>query len=282
MTIEQRLDRYKLTVDRELERVLSRHNTLLFQAMRHSVLGGGKRFRPLLCLATADAFAPEPAVILPFACAIELIHCYSLIHDDLPCMDDDDVRRGRPTCHKEFGEDVALLAGNGLLTLAFELMARAEVPRRLLMRKIQVIRETAELAGVEGMIGGQLLDITFSAENATEASLGELMLKKTGALITASVRAGALLGGASSGGLKAVTVFGENLGLAFQVRDDIHDAAEKPKKGAPAGPNYARVFGAERARDHLRRFVEAGLEALETGGVKGPLLRRLAGRLLEK
>lgn len=282
MTIEQRLDRYKRTVERELERILFRRNTLLFQAMRHSVLGGGKRYRPLLCLAAADAFAPEPAVILPFACAIELIHSYSLVHDDLPCMDDDDVRRGRPACHKEFGEDVALLAGDGLLTLAFELMAGAEVPRRLLTKKIQVIRETAELAGAEGMIGGQLLDMTFSAENATEASLVELMLKKTGALITASVRAGALLGGASLVGLKAVTAFGENLGLAFQVRDDIHDAAERSKKGAPSGPNYARVFGAGKARDHLRSFVGTGLEALDRGGVKAPLLRRLAGRLLEK
>ena len=282
MTIEQKLELYKRIVDRELERILGRSNTLLFQAMRHSVLGGGKRYRPLLCLAAADAFAPEPAVILPFACAIELIHSYSLVHDDLPCMDDDDVRRGRPTCHKEFGEDVALLAGDGLLTLAFELMAEAEVPRRLLTKKIQVIRETAELAGAEGMIGGQLLDITFSAENATEASLGELMLKKTGALITASVRAGALLGGASSAGLKAITAFGENLGLAFQVRDDIHDAAERSKKGGPAGPNYARVFGPERARDRLRSFVGAGLEALDGGGIKAPLLRRLAGQLLEK
>jgi geranylgeranyl diphosphate synthase type II len=131
-----------------------------------------------------------------------------------------------------------------------------------------------------GMIGGQLLDITFSAENATEASLGELMLKKTGALITASVRAGALLGGASAAALKAVTVFGENIGLAFQVRDDIHDSAERPKKGAPAGPNYARAFGAERARNRLRFFVGNGLAALDKGKVKAPLLRRLSAQLL--
>ena len=314
MTIDKRLARYKQAVDRELERVLSRTNTLLFQAMRHSVLGGGKRYRPLLFLSAAEAFAPQPSDggrgpghrpgvhfrrtrpwiqatgewraegssldFLPFACALEFIHNYSLIHDDLPCMDDDDVRRGRPTCHKEFGEDIALLAGDGLLTMAFELMAGADVPRRLQARKIQVIRETAELAGAEGMIGGQLLDITFSAENATEASLAELMLKKTGALITASVRAGALLGGASAASIKAVTVFGENIGLAFQIRDDLHDAAERPRKGAAAGPNYARAFGVERARDRLRFFVGGGLAALEKSSVKAPLLRRLAEQLL--
>ena len=153
MTIEQRLTRYKQAIDRELERVPVAPEHAPFPGDAPLRLGGGKRYRPLLFLSAAEAFAPQPGDggregssldFLPFACALEFIHNYSLIHDDLPCMDDDDVRRGRPTCHKEFGEDIALLAGDGLLTMAFELMAGAGVPRRLQTRKIQVIRETAD------------------------------------------------------------------------------------------------------------------------------------------
>ncbi len=280
MTIEKKLERYKRTIERELERILSRRNTLLFQAMRHSVLGGGKRYRPLLCLATSDCFGAEPNTIMPFACGVELIHNYSLIHDDLPCMDNDEVRRGRPTCHKAFGEDVALLAGDGLLTMAFEVMAGADVPRRLLAKKVQVIREVAKLAGVEGMIGGQLLDITFSPENAAEESLSEVMLKKTGALIVAAVRTGALLGGASAVKLRALTTFAQNIGLAFQVRDDILDAAKKGRKTTPASPNYASLFGVEKAETRLDRYVKTGLSALEKTSLKSPLLCHLARQLL--
>lgn len=280
MNVERRLDRHKRAVDQELERILSRRDTLLFQAMRSAVLSGGKRFRPLLCLSTADAFGAAAGVVLPFACAIELIHNYSLIHDDLPCMDNDDFRRGQPTCHKAFGEDIALLAGDGLLTLAFEVMASGDVPRRLQRSKVQVIKETAQLAGVEGMIGGQLLDITFSAENATEENLSELMLKKTGALIVSSVRAGALLGQASPSKLKAATVFGENIGAAFQVRDDIHDATETTGVEGMSNPNYARVFGTDKAKKRLAQYVNAGIAALDKASIKSQELRYLAKQLL--
>jgi geranylgeranyl diphosphate synthase type II len=280
MNVERRIERNKRAVEQELERILSRRETLLFQAMRSAVLGGGKRFRPLLCLATTDAFGTAAGIALPFACAVELIHNYSLIHDDLPCMDNDDIRRGQPTCHKAFGEDIALLAGDGLLTLAFEVMASADVPRPLLPAKTRVIKEIAGLAGVEGMIGGQLLDITFSVENATEESLRELMLKKTGALIVASVRAGALLGQASPSRLKAATVFGENIGAAFQVRDDIHDATETAKREGRSGPNYARVFGMDRAKKRLGQYVNAGIAALEKASIKSQELRYLAKQLL--
>jgi geranylgeranyl diphosphate synthase, type II len=279
MNIERTIEKYKRSVERELERVLSRGNTLLFQAMRSSVCGGGKRFRPLLCLAAADSFGAAADIALPFACAIELIHNYSLIHDDLPCMDDDDIRRGRPTCHKAFGEDIALLAGDGLLTMAFEVMAGAEVPRRLLSKKVQVIGETAELAGADGMIGGQLLDITVSGENATEESIAEIMLKKTGALIVAAVRAGALLGGASPADLKAATAFAENIGLAFQVRDDIQDAAGKSRRPKGTGANYALSFGQKKAKERLGQFVAAGLAQLEKASIKSPVLRHLVRRL---
>lgn len=272
---------WKKAVEGELQRILSRHDTLLFQAMRYSVLCGGKRFRPLLLLSAGDAFGAGPRRTLPFACAVELIHNYSLIHDDLPALDDDDYRRGRPSCHKAFGEDIALLAGDSLLTLAFEVMAAAEMPKSRLARKDQVIKEVAQLAGVEGMIGGQLLDITFSVDNAAKESLHELMLKKTGALIVASVRAGAVLGGAPRQKLEALTEFGKNVGLAFQVRDDIHDAATTRKKASLAKPNYVTVFGREKAGLLLKQSVRAALAALKTASTGSGPLQRLARQLLE-
>jgi geranylgeranyl diphosphate synthase type II len=282
MGIEQILARRTKAVERELDRILARRDTLLYQAMRYAVLGGGKRFRPVLCLSTAAALGGDEALALPFACGLELIHNYSLVHDDLPCMDDDALRRGLPTCHREFGEDVALLAGDGLLTLAFEVMAAASVPRRLFAAKALVLHETARLAGVDGMIGGQLLDITYTAEAATEESLTELMIKKTGALIVESVRAGARIAGAKPAALKALTLYGENLGLAFQIRDDIHDADEAPRKGLPAAPNYARTFGPAPARERVALHVEAALAALAAGGIKSAELRGLARHLMER
>ncbi len=282
MGTERTLARRGRAVERELDRILARRDTLLYQAMRYAVLGGGKRFRPILCLSTAAALGGDEALALPFACGLELIHNYSLVHDDLPCMDDDNLRRGRPTCHREFGEDIALLAGDGLLTLAFEVMAAAPVPRRLLAAKALIIHETARLAGVDGMIGGQLLDITYAAETATEEGLTELMIKKTGALIVEAVRAGARIGGAKPAALKALTLYGENLGLAFQIRDDIHDADETPRKGLPAVPNYARTFGPEQARERVARHVEAALAALAAAGIKSAELRGLARQLMER
>jgi geranylgeranyl diphosphate synthase type II len=280
MSTEQRLARRKKDVEAELVRILSRRESLLYKAMRYSVLGGGKRFRPLLCLSAAAALGGDPAAALPFASGLELIHTYSLVHDDLPCMDDDDVRRGRPTCHREFGEDIALLAGDGLLTLAFEVMAAADVPRGLLGAKSRIIHETARLAGVDGMIGGQLLDITYTSDKATQESLIELMVKKTGALIVESVRAGARAAGARSSELKALTLYGEHLGLAFQIRDDVHDADERPRKGVPAVPNYARSFGVDRARAAVAHHVANALSALSAVGIKSPDLRFLARQLL--
>jgi geranylgeranyl diphosphate synthase type II len=279
MSTERRLERRKRTVEAELERILTRRDTLLYKAMRYSALGGGKRFRPLLCLSAAAALGGDEAIALPFACGLELIHTYSLVHDDLPCMDDDDFRRGRPTCHREFGEDIALLTGDSLLTLAFEVMAAAAVPRGLQAAKARIIHETARLAGVDGMIGGQLLDITYTAENATEQSLIELMIRKTGALIVESVRAGARAGGARAAELKALTLYGEHLGLAFQIRDDIHDSDEKPRKGVPAVPNYARTFGLDRARAAVAHQAGQALAALSAGGIKSPELRFLARQL---
>jgi geranylgeranyl diphosphate synthase type II len=282
-----RINEFKAWVEAELRRVLTREDSILFQAMRYAVLGGGKRFRPLLTLAAAESFGGSASArtAVPFAAAIELIHAYSLVHDDLPCMDDDDVRRGKLSCHKAFGDDIALLAGDALLTLAFEVMAAAEVPAGRNSRKIRVIGEVARLAGPAGMIGGQILDVTYSSEAATPESLFRLMLRKTGALITAAVRSGAILGGASGPALKAVTVFGENAGLAFQVRDDIHDAETRGKsrvgrsgRGADE-PNFARFVGKGEARKRLATLVRGAIEALDEIPVRTVLLRRLVREL---
>ncbi len=281
MKIQTEIKTWKNAVEQELQGILSRQDTLLFQAMRYSVLCGGKRFRPLLLLSSADAFGTSLKGALPFACAVELIHNYSLIHDDLPSMDDDDFRRGRPSCHKAFGEDIALLAGDGLLTLAFEVMAAAETPESRRSQKEQVIKEVAQLAGVEGMIGGQLLDITYSTDEAAGRNLDQLMLKKTGALIVAAARAGAVLGGASRSKLMAVTEYGKNIGLAFQVRDDILDAAETEKKSRYVKPNYVKVFGREKAGLLLKQSVRAAQDALKTASIESAPLRYLARQLLE-
>jgi len=278
----------RASIEAELGRILARGDTILYQAMRYAVLGGGKRYRPLLTLASAEAFGGAEAVktALPFAAAVELIHAYSLVHDDLPCMDDDDLRRSRLSCHKAFGEDIALLAGDALLTLAFEVMAAAEVPRRRWAGKTRVIEEVARLAGHDGMIGGQVLDMTYTLENATPEGLFQIMLRKTGALITASVRAGAVLGGASAAAFKGITIYGENVGLAFQVRDDLRDeeTGGKPLKTraarASAEPNYAALIGKEGARERLAALVAGALAALDKVRLKSPLLRRLARDLL--
>ncbi len=279
MDVEKHLARNKALVERELERLLSRGDDRLYEAMRYAVLGEGKRFRPLLALSAAEALGAAPALALPFACGVEFIHAYSLVHDDLPCMDDDDMRRGRPSCHKAFGEDLALLAGDALLTLAFEVMAGANVPRGLIAAKSRIVLEAARFAGVDGMIGGQLLDISFTADRS--AILNELMAKKTGALIVFSIRAGAQIAGARKRTLEALTDYAEKLGLAFQVRDDILDAAETSKKPGLAKPNFAAFSGREEAARTLSHLVSKARAALDRGRIDSPILRGMADRLLD-
>jgi geranylgeranyl diphosphate synthase type II len=283
MNIELRLAQKKETIERELERILSPGDSLLNEAMRYSVLGGGKRFRPLLLLSSAEEFGVPLEDALPFACAVEFIHNYSLVHDDLPSMDDDDVRRGKPTCHKAFGEDIALLAGDALLTLAFEVVASS--PRDpnsdTCGKKDQAITELGRHAGTEGMIGGQLLDITLTPEAVSRELFHELVQKKTGALITVSVRIGAILGGANESQMEAVTQYGKNIGLAFQTRDDLKDAMEDTKRKDVYRPNSVSLFGLDESSKRLDAFVAKGLQALVKGDVSSPELRFLAKTLLD-
>lgn len=270
----------KEAVEKELEHLLPSDESQLSEAMRYAVLSGGKRYRPLLALSSGEWFGVPQDTLLPFAGALELIHNYSLIHDDLPCMDDDDTRRGLPTCHKAFDENIAVLAGDGLLTLAFSIMAESALPNEREPARRLVLQEVGLRAGIEGMVGGQALDISLTSEKITKEKLDELIGKKTGALIVASVRLGALLGGAPVALLTAITDYGTNLGLAFQTRDDINDSIEDAGVDSQARPNTVSVYGLEGAKKRLERFVQSSLQALDKEGITSSSLRFLADKLL--
>jgi geranylgeranyl diphosphate synthase type II len=226
-------------------------------AMRYSLTAGGKRLRPILCLATAEAVGGDRAMALPAACALELIHTYSLIHDDLPAMDDDTLRRGRPTLHVVAGEGMAILAGDGLLTEAFALMAREPTTSdaAIAARKLRVIRVVATAAGATGMVGGQALDV--NGGNADPEAIRAMHARKTGALMRASAAAGAIMGGAIEPVIEAIDSAAADFGLAFQIVDDILDVegasvhiGKTPGKDAAAGKaTYPSVYGLSRARD---------------------------------
>ena len=285
-------------IDDALQQVLppdDEHPAIIHRAMRYCVFAGGKHLRPLLVLAATEACgaAPEPA--LPVACAVELIHTYSLIHDDLPAMDDADTRRGRPTCHIAFGEAIAVLAGDALHALAFELIPRVGPPVDA-GRVLLVSREIADDIGTRGMVGGQVLDLlgegrTFPggvppAAREPEQVVREIHVRKTAALIRASVRAGAIIAGAPSLALNALTAFGERIGLAFQIVDDILDViGEEAKLGKRAGSDvskatYPAALGLERSREVAAALTAEAREMLDPLGASGDVLRELAGYLL--
>ena len=217
-------------VEKALDRLISgkAHPALIHQAMRYSLLAGGKRLRPILCLAAARAAGGKESAALPAACAVECIHTYSLIHDDLPCMDDDDFRRGRPTNHKVYGEAVAVLAGDGLLTEAFASVARTKPNRRY--TGADFVAELAHASGSLGLIAGQVLDLDSEKKRIPLKKLVEIHRAKTGALITTSLRLGAMSAGANARTLSHLTKFGRALGLAFQVIDDILDIVSTKEK----------------------------------------------------
>ncbi|WP_422928261.1 polyprenyl synthetase family protein [Singulisphaera sp. PoT] len=260
----------------------------LASAMRYSVLGGGKRLRPILCLLAAEACGGDAASALPAACALEMVHTYSLIHDDLPAMDDDDLRRGRPTCHKAFDEATAVLAGDGLLTLAFEVLAKHIQPAGAAIACVQAL---AEGAGPDGMVGGQMADL--EAEGRTDATLEALEAihrRKTGALLRASLRMGGLVAGADQPTLKALDTYGHAVGLAFQIIDDLLDVegdeaklGKRVNKDSELGKwTYPGLLGIEGSRQRARQLAEEAVEALRPLGEPGERLRALALDLLER
>ncbi|MBW2259819.1 MAG: polyprenyl synthetase family protein [Deltaproteobacteria bacterium] len=265
--------------------------TPLIQAMRYSLEAGGKRLRPVLCLAASEAVGGSDADVMPAACALELIHTYSLIHDDLPAMDDDDLRRGKPTCHKAFDEATAILAGDGLLTAAFEVLASAGRARRSdPLKWLEVSYLIARAAGCTGMVQGQMMDLSVEGKAITLEELETLQQLKTGALIEISVKTGALLGGGNPQEVAALTAYGRHIGLAFQLADDILNVEGKPEIiGKPVGSDQAHqkitgpsLIGLEQAKARARELVDSALEELEVFDMRGQPLAALARYIIER
>lgn len=251
----------------------------LHRAMRYAVLGGGKRLRPLLTYAASHALGYDGLELDAPACAVELIHAYSLIHDDLPAMDDDALRRGRPTCHIVFGEAMAILAGDALQALAFERLAHGTT-----LRGMDMLRTLGHACGAEGMAGGQALDLTAIGHTLNLAELEHMHACKTGALIRAAVRLGALSANADAPALQALDHYAAAVGLAFQVRDDILDVegeaaviGKTAGKDAAAGkPTFPSIIGLEASRNRLAELTDTALDAIAPFGERGALLRELA------
>ena len=292
MDLKAYLEERRDLVNRALTAYLPRVRGPAFrvvEAMHYSLMAGGKRLRPILCLAGAEAVGGDPGEALPVACALEMIHTYSLIHDDLPAMDDDDLRRGRPTCHKQYDEATAILAGDGLLTEAFRLMAEAAVSREERREVfLEIIQLIGQAAGYMGMVGGQMLDLLAEGRRVTLKELELIHRMKTGALLTAAVRAGGLVGGGSRQEITALTAYGEKFGLAFQITDDILNVeGDSAEMGKAVGSDekhhkatYPALVGAEQAKVWARRLVGEAIADLAPLGPKSEPLQELARYLL--
>ena len=286
-TITHYLARRAAEVNEWLDRLLPSETTppeQLHRAMRYSLLAGGKRLRPALVLAAGEAFGADTDDLMPAACAIEMIHTYSLIHDDLPAMDNDDLRRGRPTCHKAFGEAVAILAGDALLTQAFRVLA-ADAPKRDAERQVKVIREVATAAGtVEALIGGQMADIESEGENVAGSTLEYIHRSKTGAMIAASVVVGGTVAGANEDQIEKLRGYGRCIGLAFQIADDILDVTstseqlgKTPGKDQAANKaTYPAIHGIAASQTRARELVEEAVEIVSSLGLKTQVLEEIA------
>lgn len=294
MDITAYLKEKKALVDTFLHNYFSspRAPQTLQEAMVYSLSAGGKRIRPVLCIAAAEACGGAAESVVPYAAALEMIHTYSLIHDDLPAMDNDDLRRGKPTNHKVFGEGMAILAGDGLLTEAFYLLSdacrsSAPLPPSVLLA---VINETAKASGIEGMVGGQAQDLLSENAAPDAAALSYIHTHKTAALLAASVRMGGLLAGADGPQLAGLTGYGDNIGLAFQVVDDILDIEGATEVlGKPQGSDekknkmtYPRLYGIEASREKARALVNDALRSLDPFDANADPLRGIARYLLER
>ena len=263
----------------------------LHRAMRYSLFAGGKRLRPALCIAAGEAFGAPARELMPVACALEMIHTYSLVHDDLPAMDDDDLRRGRPTCHKAFGEATAILAGDALMTLAFRVLASEGVDSATAARRLRVIAEISAAAGTpSGMVAGQQLDLSAEGSEIEAEALDRLHAAKTGALVTVSVVAGAITGGASDSEVEALGRFGRNIGLAFQIADDLLDlSATTEELGKTPGKDvaarkatYPALHGIEASVSHSRTLVDRALADVAPLGGRAHWLREMACFAVER
>jgi len=290
-TLQKYLGARQKLIDQALGRFLPRASekpATIHKAMRYSIFVGGKRLRPILCLAAAEACGGNVPQAMAPACAVECIHTYSLIHDDLPCMDDDDFRRGQPTNHKVFGEGVAVLAGDALLTIAFEILAQTRETARYRMPAL--MKELAVASGSHWLIGGQVADLEGEGRKISEDELKFIHRSKTAALLTAAIRLGAMSANAPEKKLAGLTLFGQSLGLAFQVIDDILDVTQTSEKlGKSAGKDvaaqkatYPAVFGLEKSRKEAQRLTKQALASIKPFGEKGAMLKVLADYLLER
>src|SRR3989454_11030637 len=291
MNLKTYLGSRQKKIDRALARYLPKENVkpaTIHKAMRYSLFAGGKRLRPILCLAAAEACGGKIDNALPLACAMECIHTYSLVHDDLPSMDNDDFRRGRPTCHKVFGDGIAVLAGDALLTVAFEIVSRAKPTSRYNMSIL--LGEIADAAGSQKLIAGQVADLEAEGKKATRDQLRYIHQNKTAAILTTSVRVGAMSANADAKKLKAITSFGRALGLAFQVIDDILDVTQTSETlGKSAGKDkqaqkatYPSIVGLEKSRKIAEQLTRRAFGALRVFAGKAAALEALADYLLRR
>ena len=294
MDIQQYLEQQREKIDRFLDQVVPDGQGLpktLYESMRYSLLGGGKRIRPILTLAAADAVGTQNDEILPLAAALELIHTYSLVHDDLPAMDNDDYRRGRLTNHKVFGDGMAILAGDALLTMAFELCSQPTADGSTTSgQQVQIIQELAMGSGHGGMVGGQVLDIQAENQDIDLVTLQTIHNYKTGRLIRAAVRIGGIFAGADSSQLDSLTGYAEDIGLAFQIADDVlnmtgtreelgKDAGTDAKRGKKTYPTF---YGVEGARELGDQCVKRAIQRLERFDHQADPLRALAEYVMSR
>ena len=289
------LSEYLASQQRKVDEALNRHvppettpPEIIHKAMRYSLFAGGKRIRPILCMEAAYAVCDSPRGIESAACTLEMIHTYSLIHDDLPALDNDDLRRGRPTCHKVFGDAMAILAGDALLTLAFQTLAQLPADAE---RRVRLIEELSTASGtVGGMIAGQVNDLEGEGKHPTAALLESIHRAKTGALLCASVRMGAIFGGADDEQLKALSDYGEHIGLAFQIVDDILDVEMSSEAlGKTAGKDekqkkitFPAVYGLERSRAMAEDERTCARVALRDFDQRAERLRELADLIVHR
>jgi geranylgeranyl diphosphate synthase type II len=292
--IEKYLEERKILVDKALKEFMPEPSGLagdVIRAMNYTLFAGGKRIRPVLCIAGSEAVGGSADDVVPVACAIELIHAYSLIHDDLPVMDNDDFRRGKPTNHKVFGEAVALLAGDSLLTLAFNLMASYGLDKngekKALLRVIDLI---ASAAGYKGMVGGQMVDISYEGKDPDPTVVEYIHRNKTGALIAASVTAGTILAGGNEEGVKSINRYGQQIGLAFQIADDILNIeGDRNVMGKGIGSDkvkgkitYPSVFGISESKNIQTRLIDHAIESLNRFDERAEPLRDLARYIINR
>ncbi len=278
MNLTKYLAKKRSVIEKALDKYLppaSRRPAALHQAIRYSIFNGGKRIRPILTLASAEAVGGKPEIALRVACAIELIHTYSLIHDDLPAMDNDDLRRGKPATHKAFGEAIAILVGDALLTEAFHLIATEDLRVKIKAdTRLKIIGEIAAACGSLGMVGGQVVDIESTGSGLSPAKLEYVHLHKTADLIRVSVTSGGRLGGGTTGQLAALRRYGKAVGLAFQITDDIRDSDTRQDKEKKA--TYPGVLGLAKSKRKVAELTQQAVSSLRGFDEKADPLREIA------